>query len=204
MGNLPINWFDVFLLVWVAMGFFRGRKRGMSAELLTFLQWVVMVVFCSFAYQPIGDGLWQASKLFGHLTSYVIGYLVAAGVVAIGFVLCKRLFHGKLVGSDAFGKSEYYLGMPAGVLRFICMLITGLALLNAPFYSQKEIQDYKKFQNDVYGSEYFPGLQALQADVFEQSFTGPYLRKYLGFLLIKPIAPEPPGKFKQKEWNAGP
>lgn len=199
--ELPFNWFDIFLLVWLAMGVLRGRKRGMSEELLTFLQWVVIVIFCSVAYQPAGDWLAQTSKVFGHLASYIVGYLVAAGVVALGFVLFKRAFHGKLIGSDAFGSAEYYLGMPAGMLRFFCMLLTGLALLNARYYSPQEIQAYKKYQMDNYDSEFFPGLQVLQADVFEKSFTGPFIKKYLNFLLIKPTGSGGSQPLKQKEWQ---
>ena len=184
LDSLPFNWFDIFLLVWLAMGVFRGRKRGMSEELLTFLQWVVIVLFCSVAYQPAGDWLSQTSNVFGLLVSYIIGYLVAAGVVSIGFVLFKRAFHGKLIGSDAFGRAEYYLGMPAGMLRFFCMLLAGLALLNARLYSQQEILADQKYQKDVYGSEFFPGLQEMQSNVFEKSFSGSAIKKYLDFLLM--------------------
>jgi uncharacterized membrane protein required for colicin V production len=187
--NLPFNWFDIALVVVLVMGVQRGRKRGMSEELMTVLQWVAIILACSILYQPLGD--WLASvSLFSHLTSYIVAYLVIASVVSIGFVLFKRLFRGKLIGSDAFGHAEYYLGMPAGMLRFACVLLAGLALLNARFYTQKEIQTNLAYQNDVYGKDYFPGLQVLQANVFDQSLTGPAIKKYLGFLLIKPTAPE--------------
>ena len=199
--SLPINWFDIFLLVWLAMGLFRGRKRGMSVEVMTFLNWLVIVIVCALAYEPVGYWISQTSQVFGLLFSYMIAYLVIAGVVAILFVLFKRSFGGKLVGSDAFGKAEYYLGMPAGVLRFFCMLLAALALLNARYYSAQEIQSYQKFQMDNYGSEFFPGFQALQRNVFETSLTGPYIKKYLGFLLIKQTSPAGGKELKQKEWK---
>jgi uncharacterized membrane protein required for colicin V production len=189
LDSLPFNWFDLTLVVVLAMGIHRGRQRGMSEELMTVLQWVAIIITCSIAYQPIGD--WLASvSLFSHLTSYIVAYLSIAVLVSIGFVLFKRLFRGKLIGSDAFGRAEYYLGMPAGMVRFGCILLAALALLNARFYSQKEIQAELAYQNDVYGKDYFPGLQVLQANVFKQSLTGPVIRKYLGFLLIKQTAPE--------------
>lgn len=200
LNNLPFNWFDVFLLVWLVMGIFRGRKRGMSEELITFLQWMAIVVISSIAYQPIG-ALLQSMAKFGQLTAYVVAYLLTAGCVATVFVLVKRALGGKLVGSDAFGKSEYYLGMPAGMLRFICMLITALAILNARLYSPQEIAAAQKFQTDNYGSEFFPGLRSLQATVFEKSIAGPPIRKYLNFLLITPTAPKGASKYKQKDWS---
>jgi uncharacterized membrane protein required for colicin V production len=199
-ANLPFNWFDVFLLVWLAMGIFRGRKRGMSQELLTFLQWIAIVVVCGFLYKPIGDWISQFAKI-SHLLGYILGYLLVAGGVALVFLGFKRSLHGKLVGSDAFGKSEYYLGMPSGMLRFICMLIFVLALLNARLYSQQEVAAALKFQQENYGSEFFPEFHAVQASVFKNSFTGPFIQKYLGFLLITPTAPEATPQFKQKDWQ---
>ena len=203
LDNLPFNWFDIFLLVWLGMGIFRGRKRGMSEELITFLQWMAIVVVSAIAYQPVGAMLQGMSK-FSQLTAYIVGYLLTAGCVAVVFLLVKRALGGKLIGSDAFGKSEYYLGMPAGMLRFICMLITALAILNARLYSSQEIAAAKKFQLDNYGSEFFPDLQTLQATVFEKSIMGPPIRKYLGFLLITPTAPAGAAKYKQKEWSPVP
>jgi hypothetical protein len=93
--------------------------------------------------------------------------------------------HGKLVGSDVFGSGEYYLGMVAGVVRYTCILIFALALLNAPLYTKAQIDEDLKFQNDVYGSNFFPKLYTLQSDVFEKSFVGPHIHEELGFLLIK-------------------
>lgn len=200
LDNLPFNWFDVFLLVWLGMGIFRGRKRGMSEELITFLQWIAIVVISSIAYQPVGVLLQSMAKM-SQLTAYVVAYVLTAGCVATVFLLVKRALGGKLIGSDAFGKSEYYLGMPAGMLRFVCMLITALAILNARAYSSQEIAAAQKFQMDNYGSEFFPGLQSLQAMVFEKSISGPPIRKYLSFLLITPTAPAGAGKYKQKEWS---
>ncbi len=202
--DLPFNWFDVFLLIWLAMGIFRGRKRGMSEELLTFLQWVVTLFVCAFAYQPIGDLLASQFKAFGRLSAYVTGYLLAVAVVATIFLGLKRIFHGKLVGSDLFGKGEYYLGMPAGMLRFICMLLTGLALLNARLYTREELKATEKFNQENYGKDYFPGLRSLQVVVFEQSLVGPHIKKYLSFLLITPTPSQGAQQFKQKDWNPVP
>jgi len=198
MNGLPFNWFDLALVAILIAGIFRGRKRGMSQELLTVLQWIAIVIACAITYQPIGDWLAGVS-LFSTLTSYVTAYLATAAVVSIAFVLFKRAFHGKLIGSDAFGGAEYYLGMPAGMLRFACVLLAGLALLNARYYTQEEIQARKAYQNDVYGKEYFPGLQVLQENVLERSLTGPPIKKYLAFLLIKPTAPERK-QIQRKEW----
>ncbi len=199
LDRLPFNWFDLVLVAVLIMGIFRGRKRGMSEELMPVLQWVGIVIACSIAYQPLG--VWLADvSLMSQLMGYLVAYLVTAAGVALAFVFFKRALHGKLIGSDAFGKAEYYLGMPAGMLRFGCVLFAGLALLNAPLYTQQEIQNYKEYQMKNFDSEFFPGLQSLQAYVFEKSLTGPLIKKHLDFLLIKPTVSTRGKQLKQKEW----
>ena len=106
------------------------------------------------------------------------------------FALLKNQLGGKLVGSDIFGRSEYYLGMGSGFVRFGCMTVAALALLNATYISPAQVHAMERFQNDMYGSNYFPTLHTAQAVVFENSLTGGWIRDHLGFLLIKPTAPE--------------
>lgn len=199
LDQLPFNWFDLVLVVVLLMGLFHGRKRGMSEELLIFVQWLAIVVVSAAFYQPLGDRLVALTPL-SHLTCYVVAYLGVAIAVMVVFLVFKRLFHGKLLGSDVFGRAEYYLGMVAGMTRFGCALVAGLALLNARAYTPEEIRAYQTYQNEVYGSEYFPGLQTLQANVFEKSLTGPLIRSHLGFLLIKPTQPER-RDLPRKEWT---
>jgi len=47
-----------------------------------------------------------------------------------------------------------------------------------------------KFQNDNYGSQFFPTLQTVQDQVFAKSLIGPQIKTYLAFLLIRPTLPE--------------
>ena len=201
LDNLPVNWFDFFLLLWLVLGILRGRKLGMSQELLIFLQWAAIVVVCSVTYQPLGDWLWQTSHVMSRLIFYIIAYVLSASLVSSAFVLVKRLLGGKLIGSDTFGKWEYYFGMPAGMLRFFCILLTGLAVLNARLYTAKEIQVDRAYQMKNFDSEFFPKLYQIQADVFEKSLSGKLIKQHLPFLLIKPTGQDSSQPFKQKEWQ---
>ena len=106
------------------------------------------------------------------------------------FALVNKALGGKLIGSDLFGVAEYYLGMGSGLVRFSCIALAALALLNARYYNPAEVKAEEKFQNDVYGSHYFPTLHSLQAVVFDKSLTGHWIQENLNFLLIKPTAPE--------------
>jgi uncharacterized membrane protein required for colicin V production len=197
--KLPINWFDVVLLVVLLSGLARGRKRGLSEELITMLQWVLTVVVCSFTYKPVGDFIVQTtgfSLLFGRIAAYVVLMLV----VWMLWIVVKKTLGGKLIGSDTFGKGEYYLGMPAGMIRFMCILITLLAVLNARYFTDAEVAARDKYNKDVYGSDFFPGLYEAQKDVFVNSFVGPYIRQYAPMILIEPT-PHTVKSFKQREYE---
>jgi uncharacterized membrane protein required for colicin V production len=202
-GNLPVNWFDVFVVVMLLIGFYRGRKHGMSGESIAVLKWVALVLLAAIAYEPLG--LWISSVAhLGKLASYLIAYVVTAGVVALVFIAVNRTVGGKLVGSDTFGKAEFYLAMPAGMLRFACVVIALLALLNARYYSTAEVRAMAKFQNDSYGSNFFPTLPNVQDDVFKHSFVGSQIHKHLSFLLIKPTPPQSgatPVNARQREFT---
>ena len=199
--NLPINWFDIFVLFWLVLGILRGRKLGMSQELLIFLQWAAIVIVCAVTYQPLGDWLFLTAHMLSRLIFYIIAYVLSASLVSSAFVLVKRLLGGKLIGSDTFGKWEYYFGMPAGMLRFFCMLLTGLAVLNSRLYTPQEIQADRAYQMKNFDSEFFPKLYQIQAGVFEKSLSGKLIKQHLAFLLIKPTGQERSAPYKQPDWQ---
>lgn len=198
-NGLPFNWFDVVVVAVLVIGLLRGRKRGMSEELISVLTWLAIAIGCAFIYQPLGTMIAGPGSAFSTLSGYLMAYLGAALLIAGIFALLKKSMGGdKLVSSDTFGRSEFYLGMVAGMVRFTCMLIVALALLNSRAYNTKEIQLENKYQKDVYGSDFFPTLYTVQAQVFEKSMMGPWIRQNLSPLLIKPTAPEQK-QLKRKE-----
>src|SRR5688572_15320868 len=139
MSELPFNWFDLAVVVIIAVGVTRGRKRGMSEELLDVIKWVVILFACSHLYAPLGSMLANAS-VFSLLSCYVVVYAFVATVIALLFSAIRKQIGAKLVGSDFFGHGEYYLGMVAGGFRYTCILLVALAFLNARYYSPAELQ----------------------------------------------------------------
>ena len=182
--DLPFNWFDIAILLVLGWGVHRGRKHGMSEELMLLIKWLAIIVICALSYSVLGDLIAQ-STVFSHLASYAMAYFGMALIITAGFLGMKKLMHGKLVGSDIFGGAEYYLGMAAGMLRYSCILVFALAFINAPLYTQADLKARQAYENEWYGSDFFPGFQTLQSQVFEKSFTGPYIHSGLSFLLIK-------------------
>jgi len=190
LDALPFNFFDVALVAILGVGIFHGRKEGMSQGLIPLFRWLCIVFLCALAYEPVGQFFNQSTSLFSALSCYVIAYVGTALVIVALFLAIKHALGGKLLGSDVFGGSEYYLGMGSGLIRYICIVIALLALLNARQFTTTEIKAREKYVNDLYGKDYFPGLQVFQSFVFEKSLTGPWIRENLSFFLIKPTLPE--------------
>jgi len=188
LDKLPVNWFDAAVLLILVLGLARGRKNGMSKETLRVFQWLSVVIVCGFCYQAAAQAVINIAA-WNRPASYVTGYLMLAFLVWIIFVVLKRLLVPRLTGSNFFGGGEYYLGMFSGMIRFACMLFFALALLNAPVYTQAEIQAHRAyvkrwFGGGIYGGNYIPDLQTVQESVFKKSCLGPYIKDYLGTMLI--------------------
>ena len=190
LDALPFNAFDLVLVIILGIGIYQGRREGMSQGLIPLFRWLCIVFICAVAYEPVGQFFNQSTNLFSTLSCYVIAYVGTAIALVLFFIGIKRALGGKLLGSDVFGGTEYYLGMGSGLVRYTCIIITLLAVLNARLYSTAEIKAREKYVNDMYGKDYFPGLQILQSVVFEKSLTGPWIKENLSFFLIKPTAPE--------------
>ena len=190
LDKLPFNAFDLALLAILILGVHRGRKLGMSEELLPLCKWLVILFGCAVAYEPLGNLLAQNTGIFSLLFCYLVAYVSVGVLLLLLFAAFKHGLGGKLLGSDLFGRGEYYLGMGSGLVRFACIVLAALALLNARYFTSTEVRAMEKFQNDVYGSNFFPTLHNVQSSVFEQSLTGPWIKDYLGFLLIKPTQPD--------------
>ena len=182
-ADLSLNWFDLVALVFIVVGVVVGRKRGMSTELLVVLQWLTIVFLAALATPPFGTMLANLSG-FSPVVTFITAYLLAAIVIKVLFFAIKRMSGEKLVASDAFGGFEYYLGMTAGGIRFACMLIFALALLNAKQISDKDLTVQRNEQMDSLGSIYFPPFGSIQRAIFRGSFTGRMVKEYLSAQLI--------------------
>jgi len=199
-SKLLFNTFDVALVLVLGFGWWRGRKNGMAKELLPIFQWLFIVLVGGLGYEVLGDQLIQLGiikAIFGNqfvlkTAAYLTAYLLIAGAIWLGFYFLRKKLKPKLEGSNMFGAAEYYLGMVAGVVRYACMSIFALALLNAPYYSSQEITAKIAYNNRVYGGgvqgysgNFFPSLDELQMAVFRDSLFGPGITHTLGALLIR-------------------
>jgi len=185
MSNLPFNLFDILLVVVLVAGLVHGRKHGVSLELPGMIKWVSVLLICAAIYGPAG-ALMAAAGEFDLLPCYVAAYLASALLMFLLFSILERRLLPRLMGSDFFGRGEYFWGMGSCMLRYASILLVGLALLNAREFSPLEVKAMEQYQEDNYGSQIFPGLHSLQVAVFERSLVGSFIHDDLGFLLISP------------------
>lgn len=199
MDNLPVGWFDIIVLALLITGIIRGRKHGMSEELLPMLRWISAVAIAALLYKPIGLFI-ENQTLLSKLSSFITAYLGCLLIVFVLFSILKRATGGKPISGERFGKSEYYLGVGGGVITVCCILIVSLSFLNARKFTTKEIQDRQAYEKDVYGSSFFPTLDSMQAFVFKKSLTGAAIKNSGSFLMIEPtVAEKKP--IERKEWD---
>ena len=184
-NSLAFGWFDVVVVLVLVFGLFRGRKNGMSKEILPLSEWFAVIFISGLFYSFVAEWIDKLAKT-GVLLSNILGYLLLALVIFLFFSMIKRPLSLRLFGSNLFGSAEYYLGTPSGMVRYFCVLLFALSFLNARHYTPAQIDAGNDFQERWYGSHFFPDIYTVQNQVFDKSFTGPYIRKYLGVLMLEP------------------
>ena len=189
VGSYFVGWIDLLVVILIVVGVLRGRKRGMSEELLDVIKWSLIVLVAGLLYEPSGRWFSQLT-VFSLLFSYLFAYVFIALVIFATFALIRSRMGDKLIGSDVFGRAEYYLGMVAGGYRYICVMLVAMAFLNARYYSPAEIAAKDKYQDQNYGSKFFPEMPDFQKAVFDHSLIGHAAQDYLNVILIRPTAPE--------------
>jgi hypothetical protein len=173
MGSFTVGWVDFLALLVVCLGIVRGRKRGLSEELLDTTMWIIIILTAGFCYHNLGN-LMSRKPFLSNLTYYMMSYILIALVIKIVFTLIKKKFGQKMVESDIFGRLEYY-----GVFFFL------VSLLHAPHYSEEFLAKRAIAVDYNYGSDFFPHPCKIQKAVFQNSFIGMNAEKHLAMLLIE-------------------
>jgi len=198
LDKLPFGWFDVVFAALLVFGMYRGRKNGLTKELAPTFRWVGIVLVAGLGYKYAGQifhnftGLDQAG-------SDSLGYVALALLVFMIVLPVEGFMNTRLEGSSLFGGAEYYLGISAGLVKYLCILIAGLALMSAPHYTTAEIQMAKISANQTFGGgmegysgDFFPTFQEVQESVLKKSQVGPFISDHLAIILIgsPPASPQ--------------
>ena len=191
--NLAFNYVDAIVLIWLIVGLMRGRKRGMTQELLPVLKWVGIVLLGGYFNQPLGAFIRQnTAGAFDTQWSCITAYVLIAFVVTLLFALIAHWMGDKLTGSDLFGRYEYYSGMLAGMVRFACILLAVLAVMHSRIVTRAELDAInarmKKTLEDIHPPIYAYGT--IEQAIFTQSASGKFVQENLPDLLIPTVTPQ--------------
>jgi len=191
ISTLSFSYFDLFVVVWLVIGLLRGRKQGMSQELLPMLKWLAILGLAASFYRPLSAFLRQnIPGAFTPLWANLAGWLLIALGVLLVFAWLRKMFGEKLLGSDMFGGAEYYLGMLGGMVRFACMLVAALALMNSRIVTKEELAANEAMQKKNLEDIRLPTYGTIQQAVLFQSFTGTQVKGHLSFVLIASVTPD--------------
>jgi uncharacterized membrane protein required for colicin V production len=185
-----LNPFDLILGIVLVIGVIRGRKRGISEELIDVIKWIALVVTCAFTYRMLGKLLANSTGL-SIVWANIFSYIVVAILILVLFKQIKGAVGEKLVQGDTFGRMEFYLGMVAGAVRFFCVALVFLALLNAKYSTPAQRAAALKEEIAIYGSSFFPSIETTQQTIFAESISGKFIHDKLKFLLIEAVPPAP-------------
>ena len=193
MAALPaftFDYVDVVVVVWLIIGIIRGRKRGMTQELLPTMQWVAILFLAGLFYHPLADIIFSnTGGAFNRLWANVTGYLLIAVGIHMAVLWIKQVIGEKLTGSDMFGRWEYYFGMISGLVRFACIVLVLIALMHARIYSAAELAETEKMQKRNFEDIRFPTYGSVQHAVLAESFTGRLVEDNMSKLLISSTTP---------------
>jgi uncharacterized membrane protein required for colicin V production len=191
LAGLKYDYFDGIVVVWLIIGLLWGRKRGMTQQFLPMLQWIGIVVVGGVFYRPVSRLVHEYAE-FGQLWSNIFAYVLLGFGVHLVYLIVKHAIGEKLTGSDFFGRGEYYLGMLAGMVRFACMVLAMLALMNSRIITKAEMAKTEKMQSDNFSDIRFPTYGSVQQAFLFESFTGNVVESNLQVVLIYPVTPEKP------------
>ncbi|MBI3417361.1 MAG: CvpA family protein [Verrucomicrobia bacterium] len=181
--QVQLGWFDFVVSGFLVVGVLHGRRKGMTGELFDVFQWLLIVVGGAYAYQPFGAVIREYTQMEPMACS-LTAYFVTAFLIKIAITAVKHRIGEQLIKSDVFGRMEFYLGMMGGALRYACMLLMFMAVLNAKYITPAELARVAKMQKDNFGDISFPTLGSVQQDIFKKSLVGQLTKKHLGHQLI--------------------
>jgi hypothetical protein len=121
---------------------------------------------------------------FGPLWSNITAYLLIILGVHVAYLWLRKILAEQLAKKDLFGRGEFYLGMVAGFVRFACMLVVGMALMNSRVATAAELAESEKFQAAWFSDIRFPTYGEFQQDVLFKSCAGIWVESNLKTVLI--------------------
>jgi uncharacterized membrane protein len=163
------------------------------------LQWLAILLAAGLGHIFLANWFEQhgyVRQVFGNhfnerTAALMSAYLSISFVIFFIFAILKQKLNPKLEGSSFFGGNEYYWGVAASVIRYVCLVLVVLALLNAPIYTSADIAATQAYNARWYGGglkgysgDFIPTVYEVQDNVFKKSLLGPLIKENMSLLLI--------------------
>jgi len=182
------NLFDALLLGLLGYGGYKGKQDGASGTWLSFIQWLCIALPGGLMGGLFGAGL-RALFGAGPFWSQIIGYSLWILLVCCVFGYLYSKGKDEAIDGDKFGRLEYPLGVLAGVLKGLFILLTVMSFLNGRVYTSQVIEASRANQIKEFGTTLFPTVPMLHHMAFNTSFSGPRLKTAFGWALLQPYQP---------------
>lgn len=182
-----INYFDIAILALALLGFIRGRKHGISVELVPLAKWLCVLVVGRLLGPIVGG--WLAYFKLSSNQQLQYGYSIVIFTNLLIFFLLRNTNKEAVAGKNLFGSLEYYLGMLAGVLRYLAIILVFSVFMAAPTYTpayRASITDFNKkvFGGGLYAGSFFFDLPTIQDYMFKDSKAGPWIHENISWIFL--------------------
>lgn len=186
-NGFPVTMFDFVVLIVAIVGLVRGRRRGMSQEVLGLFAWLGFVFGGAYMCHDFGKEVARLTTL-SFMWANIATYLATGSVILFAAYMIKTALRDRLAQSDFFSSLEYPLGMLAGIIRYLCMLLVIISVIHAPLITEQDRAKTAKIQSDAFGNIAFPTLGEIQQAIFANSLTGKQLESSMSYVLIPKTA----------------
>ena len=184
---LSLNMFDALILGALGWGIYQGKEEGASSTHVSVVQWMLIGLAGGFMGNLLGSFLLM---IFGSpYWSQLFGFFLWIFMVACFFAYLNSKGKGEWKDADWFGRTEYPLGILGGLIKYFCIILTIMSILNAKHYTPAMIKADRDWQIEEFGSMLFPSFTMLNNTVFNTSFSGPHLTKVFGWAILPSAKP---------------
>lgn len=180
------NLFDAVLIGAVGYGIYTGKQEGASGIWMSSLQWLIIALPGGLMGGLFGAALrslFGAGPFWSQILGYVMWILLVCGIFAFLYSKGKN----EAIDGDKFGALEYPLGIFAGMLKGVFILLTVMSFLNGRVYSAQVIEASRAGQIEEFGTTLFPTVPMMHHLAFNSSFSGPHLKTAFGWAILQPV-----------------
>lgn len=124
----PLNVIDMIGLILIALGTFRGYRRGLSGELAGVVGIVASLMISIHLFAPFGEWIAANTSLTGQL-AHAAAFAVCVLFVIAATILIGAIFR-KVMGVFFADGVDKFLGLIAGAVQSAAILAIGLLMMN--------------------------------------------------------------------------